>query len=122
MLGHGSYKGPSGEHAKVGLSEQHVSNYSQAQSHISSKRASKWERFQDSRDLEKYLEMMRGNQIHTSEERMLISWEVLKQDTGIIRELQNTSLHDRLGYLICLFKVVCLHSLRGYIGKSSVNS
>lgn len=33
----------------------------------------KWECLQDCRDLEKYLEMMRGNQIHTSEERMLIS-------------------------------------------------
>jgi len=41
MMGHGSYKDPSGELRKVGLSEQPVSDYSQVQSHISSTRASK---------------------------------------------------------------------------------
>ena len=41
MMGHGSYKDPSGELHKVGLSEQHVSDYSQVQSHVSSTRASR---------------------------------------------------------------------------------
>lgn len=40
MIGHGSYKDPSGELCKVGLSELHVSDHSQVQSHISSTRAS----------------------------------------------------------------------------------
>lgn len=41
MIGHTSYKDPSGELHKVGLFKQRVSDYRQVQSHLSSIRASK---------------------------------------------------------------------------------